>query len=232
MKLAIMQPYFLPYLGYFQLIHAVDKFVILDDVNFIKKGWVNRNRILVNNEPSSFSLPLKSISQNKKINELYRFRDDKWEKKFFNTLYHSYGKAPFYENVFNLIESIIHHEEDNLSQFLTDSLKTLNSYLGIKTTIKRSSENYRNQYLKGAERLIDICHQESADEYINPPGGKSLYNKEEFKEKGINIYFLEPGNVQYNQYKNHFIPGLSILDIMMFNSPQDIGKMLKIYTLV
>jgi hypothetical protein len=232
MKLAIMQPYFLPYIGYFQLFHAVDKFIFLDDVNFIKKGWINRNRILINNEPTYFTLPLKSLSQNKQINELYRYRDAKWEKKFLNTLYHSYSKAPFFKNVFNLMEAIIHHEEDNLSQFLTGSLQTLNKYLGITTTVKRSSENYRNQHLKGAERLIDICLHEAADEYINPPGGKSLYDKEEFKENGIHIFFLEPGNIQYNQYKNHFIPGLSILDVMMFNNPQEIRKMLKIYTLV
>lgn len=102
-----MQPYLFPYLGYFQLIQAVDKFILLDDVNFIKRGWVNRNRILVNGKDHLFSLPLQRASQFKKINDLKLADYPGWRNRFFKTLTHAYRQASQYEPVMKMLHQAL-----------------------------------------------------------------------------------------------------------------------------
>lgn len=232
MKLAIMQPYIFPYIGYFQLIKAVDKFVIYDDVNFINRGWINRNRILVNGKDSLFTIPLKEASQNKLINEIEVNWDDAWKSKWLKTLGQSYKKAPYFQQVRPIIEQTLGQEKTIFSEIIVENLKLINAYLGITTEIIPSSAIYQNIELKAQTRILDICLQEKANHYINPIGGIELYQKEVFEEKGMQLNFIKSMPVQYPQLKNDFVPWLSILDVLMFNSVEQIQTFLDSYELV
>jgi len=232
MKLAIMQPYIFPYIGYFQLIKAVDKFVIYDDVNFINRGWINRNRILVNGKDSLFTIPLKEASQNKLINEIEVNWDDAWKSKWLKTLEQSYKKAPYFQQVRPIIEQTLEQEKTIFSEIIVENLKLINAYLGITTEIISSSSIYQNTELKAQTRIVDICLKEKANHYINPIGGIELYQKEVFEEQGMQLNFIKSKSVQYPQLKNDFVPWLSIIDVLMFNSVEQIQTFLDSYELV
>jgi hypothetical protein len=232
MVLAIMQPYFLPYAGYFQLVKAVDKFVLYDDVNFINRGYINRNNLLVNGKPSLFTIPLKEASQNKLIREISLSDDPSWRKKLLKTVEQSYKKAPKFELVFPLFQNIVEHESENIAAFCHHSLVAICQYLDIRTEIIPSSTIYDNSTLRAQERILDICLQERATHYINPQGGKELYDKETFARREIKLSFLEAKLSAYPQFKFPFIPGLSILDILMFNDVAETHHLLNDYQLV
>lgn len=233
MKCAVMQPYFFPYIGYWQLINIVDTFIIFDDVNYIKKGWINRNRILVNNKAFLFTLPIIGATQNKKINQLKIDINSKWSGKFLNTLHHNYKKAPYFDDVYNLIKIIINSEIELLSSYIYNSIVLIHQYLNGKTKIIPTSSIYENQNLNAEERIIDICIHEKATKYINPIGGLELYSRENFQKKGIDLFFLKTNEIEYQQSQdNHFVPNLSIIDIMMYNSKEIIDKFLNACTLI
>lgn len=232
MKIAIMQPYIFPYIGYFQLINAVDKFIIYDDVNFINKGWINRNRILVNGKDSLFTIPLKEASQNKLINSIEVNWDNAWKSKFLKTIEQSYKKAPHYQQVLPLIEGLLNTEKSIFSEIIFENLTQVCQYLEIKTEIVPSSRIYQNTDLKAQERIIDICLQEKTDTYINPIGGLELYDKAPFQAIGKELFFIKSKAIRYTQFKNEFVPWLSIIDILMFNSPEQISTLLNDYELV
>ena len=191
MKVSIMQPYFFPYIGYFQLIANSDVFVIYDDVNFIKKGWINRNSILVNNTSYLFSMPLQNVSQNKLINEIFISDLDKWKMDLLKTISSSYKKAPFYQDVYPLIEKIISFDELNLAIYIQNSIQNLCAYLNINTKLIMSSEIVKNNGLKGENKIIDICLQLGANQYVNAIGGFELYTKENFRVKNIDLKFIK-----------------------------------------
>ena len=232
MKLAIMQPYFMPYLGYWQLISAVDKFILLDDANFIKKGWINRNNILVNGQSKLFTIPLIEASQNKRIKEISISNDAKWAVNFLKTIEYGYKKAPFFNQVFPLIQECVSCGDKNLSDFTYFSIKTVCSYLNIETQIIPSSSVYNNLELKASARILDICVKEKADDYINPIGGTELYDKSTFLEKGINLHFLKTSEIKYSQFNQEFVPWLSIIDVMMFCSDDEIKSSLAKFSLL
>jgi hypothetical protein len=216
MTIAIMQPYILPYVGYLQLMAAVDKFIIYDDVNFINRGWINRNRMLVNGQDFMFTVPLKNASQNKLINEIELSDDTKWREKLLKTIEQAYKKAPQFGTVYGLIEQIINNKSEKVTDFVADSFVVLNDYLEIKTEIVRTSAIYNNTQLKAQERILDICKQEQAQHYINPIGGMALYDRAFFEESHIKLNFIQSKPVHYQQFKNQFVPWLSILDLLMF----------------
>lgn len=232
MRIAIMQPYFFPYVGYFQLINTVEKFVILDDVNYINRGWINRNRILVNNKEHIFTIPLEKSSQNKLISEISILDNKKWKLKLLKTIEFAYKKAPFFFLVFPLIEDIILKDERNLSAFTYHSIINIKKYIGITTEIVPSSSKYKNNKLKADKRILDICKQESATQYINPIGGTELYSKELFLKNKVILNFLKPTEIRYIQFNSKFIPWLSIIDVMMFNSKETIISFLSKYELI
>lgn len=190
MKLAIMQPYIFPYIGYFHLIDSVDTFVFYDDVNFINSGWVNRNKILVNGKDFLFTIP-SDWSQNKKINEIFvSGQYEIWKNKFFTTLKHSYGKEKHYKECFKIIEETFSNN-NSLNEICKQSIKNILKYLEIEKKIVDSSNVFNNQYLKSSDRIIDICKKTDANVYINTAGGKELYSKEDFKKESINLYFIK-----------------------------------------
>lgn len=227
-----MQPYFFPYIGYFQLIANSDVFVIYDDVNFIKKGWINRNNILVNNSSYLFTMPLKSVSQNKLINEIFISDIDKWKIDILKTISNSYKKAPFFDDVFPIIEKIISFDELNLALYIQNSIQNLCAYLKINTKIIMSSEIDKNNELRGESKIIDICLQLKANQYVNAIGGIELYKKENFSEKNIDLKFIKTENIIYKQFKDDFTPWLSIIDVIMFNSVDETRKLLNKFELI
>jgi hypothetical protein len=232
MKVGIMQPYFMPYIGYFQLLNLVDKFIIYDNIQYTKKGWVNRNRILLNGEISSISIPLRKDSDYLNINE--RYLAENWERekiKLINKIRQAYIKAPNFNNFFPVLEKIINHQNENLFEFIYNSIICLNDFLGIDTEIIISSTIKINHELKSEEKVLAICKFVNAKQYINPIGGFKLYDKNQFKKESIYLSFLKTDNIIYNQFQNNFIPFLSIIDIIMFNSKDEIMSFLVKYKL-
>lgn len=232
MKVAIMQPYFFPYIGYFQLIKAVDTFVVYDDVNYIKKGWINRNFMLVNGNSYLFRMALQSVSQNKHINQIEIDENSNWKQDLLKTITLSYKKAPFFGQVFPILESIIMFEEKNLSKFLANLLRQVCDYLKIDTKIINSSAINKNEEAKGQDKIIEICKKIKADHYINPIGGLALYDKENFLDEKLLLNFIKTNPIEYKQFNNKFLPWLSIIDVMMFNSIEEISLFLDNYELV
>jgi hypothetical protein len=232
MTIAIMQPYIFPYIGYFQLINAVDKFIIYDDVNYINKGWINRNNILVSGQTHLFTIPLKDASQNKLINEVELSKNDPWQKKFLKTVQQSYQKAPYFQKVFVLIEEIVNLDVQTVYELTLNALIKTSAFMEIKTEIVPSSSIYNNTNLKGPERILDICKQENASHYINPIGGMELYDKSKFEKEGIRLDFIKSVSSPYIQFKNAFVPWLSVIDVLMFNSPDEIRQQLEAYELI
>ena len=229
MKVAIMQPYFFPYIGYFQLINAVDIFVIYDDVNYIKQGWVNRNRILINNTVHYFTLQIKGASSFRKIKDITIGNN---RLKLLKTIEQSYKNASQFENVHLLITDILTSEEENLSKFLMYSLKKIVEYLGIKTVFMLSSEIDINTVAKAEDKIITICKKLGAINYINAIGGQELYNKTKFDENSLKLQFLKTNVIQYNQFNANFVPWLSIIDVLMFNDKTAFFELLNNYELV
>ncbi|HWB93115.1 MAG TPA: WbqC family protein [Puia sp.] len=236
MKIAIMQPYIFPYLGYFQLISAVDKFIVYDDVNFIKQGWINRNNILLNGQGHLFSIPVENLTSFKKINQtkvslrLY----PAWFAKFDKTLQMAYKKAPFFETVYPMVNRILAGGEasESIAHLCTEAIREVKSYLGIGTRMQTTCTHYNNDSLKAEERVLDICKRESATVYINAIGGRELYSNASFKAQGIDLYFIQPGSIEYPQFTNTFVPYLSIIDCLMFNPADKISSMLENYKLI
>jgi hypothetical protein len=223
MKLGIMQPYFLPYLGYWQLIKAVDKYVVYDNVTYIKGGWINRNNILASGEKKLFTISLKGASSFRLINEIEIGDDFENMHKMVQT---NYARAPYFKDVKKLLEVMVSFESRVLSHFITNSIQEILKYLDIHTKILISSEMPLYTDAKGKNKVIEICEYLGADTYYNAIGGQDLYDREEFAAHGIELKFLKTNLVPYVQLKNDFVAGLSILDVLMFNSPDTVNRML------
>jgi hypothetical protein len=228
MKLAIMQPYFLPYIGYFQLINAVDVFVFLDDVNFIKSGWINRNRILNHGLPHIFTLDLVKPSQNKLINETIR-KDN--TEKLIKTIQFCYGKAPGFLKVFPLLQKILRSQKLNLAKFASNSIEETCAFIGLKKKILFSSKIEKDSSLRAQNKIIEICKLLGANQYINFSSGRYLYSYDFFKNNNIQLSFIKTDSIIYKQFSNEFIPDLSIIDILMFNEVNKIKGFLDSFTL-
>ena len=225
MKVGIMQPYFLPYLGYLQLIKSVDKFVVYDTIQYTKKGWINRNRYLLNNQPASFTIPIKKDSNYLYVNQRY-LADDylNYNKKTLRKLEQSYKKAPNFDKVFSLISDMfLFDKSNNLFDFIFHSLQLLTNNLEIETPFIKSSEIFGDDAtLKSKNRVINLCKQLSADECINPIGGAELYDKQDFKKEGLILNFHKINRIEYAQFSHTHVPYLSVLDAMMFTDAKSL----------
>ncbi len=235
MKIAVMQPYFFPYIGYFQLIQAVDEFVFFDDVNFIKKGWIHRNNILVNNIAHRFTIPLKKASQNKLIHQVYVSEDHEWKEKLKKTLYHAYKDAPYFNQIFHLFSATIDVENKSISEFAVNSVISVLDYLDMKKDlILSSSLDYSRNNVTAQQKIISICDQLRADHYVNPINGQSLYHKDEFYKQSISLSFIKTSkSLLYKQGEStDFVPNLSMIDVLMYNSIDNVKHLLKMYDLI
>ncbi|WP_345974718.1 WbqC family protein [Sulfurimonas sp. HSL3-7] len=233
MTIAIMQPYLFPYIGYWQLIDAVDKFVVYDNIQFEKGGWFNKNNILLFGKKTLFSIPLKKDSYQLDVVER-RLADHASQQidKILRQIENGYKKAPYFNDVFPLLESIFSFDEKNLFFYTYNSIMKVAEYLDIDTEIVVSSTLKIDHTLKGEEKVLAINKYLHADHYINAIGGQSLYVKETFAKAGVKLNFIDTKIIEYKQFDDVFVPFLSIIDIMMFNSKEKIQTMLKSYTLI
>lgn len=229
-KLAIMQPYFFPYLGYFQLINCVDAFVIYDNIEFTKTGWIRRNRILNFDHDRYIVVPVKKASDYSLVGDLeiapsYDF------KKMLRVIKGAYERSPYFDETFQLLKNIIPPKTSKLFDYILGMTKSLCAYLDIQTKIIISSSIRINHSLKAQEKVLALCVALNANVYINPTGGKALYDKDVFAKTGIELLFHRMSDFTYTQFKEPFIPNLSIIDVMMFNSKEKIKELLKMYIL-
>lgn len=234
MKIAIMQPYFFPYIGQFQLIHAADRFILCDDVQYIRHGWINRNRVLKPNEGFYYiTVPLAKHSSAEPIRNIKVVDGQNWQQKILRQVEHYKKKAPFYSDVYSLLSDCFSTRETNIARLNACCFKSVCDYVGIDFTIEISSElglDYSN-IRQTDEWAIRLSEQLGASEYLNPIGGASLYSREKFRESNITLRFLQSNFRKYDQGRATFEPALSIIDVMMFNSPSDIKAMLNDYEL-
>lgn len=228
-RLAIKQPYFMPYIGFWQEVKLVDKYVFFDDVNFINRGWINRNYILIGGQKQLFSLSLEDKSQNKLINEI-KISDD--FSKLLKTISMAYKKAPYYKQTISLLESIFGYEDKNLARFVGNSIETVSKWLGFDTEFVYSSALDNDKALRRQDKIIDICENVGAGYYFDSTGALELYEKETFKNHGIQLQFIKSRITPYKQFNNEFVAGLSIIDVLMFNAPRAISQMLSNYELI
>ncbi|MES0488474.1 MAG: WbqC family protein [Leptospirales bacterium] len=221
-----MQPYFFPYIGYFQLIHEVDIFVVYDNIEYTKKGWINRNRIQQNGQEKTFSIPIKKDSDYLQISE--RLISPEFNRKnLLNQIRGAYGKAPYFKEIFPLLQEIILFSESNLFPYIYNSIVLLAEFLEIETKIRISSQIEMDHSLKGENRVIATCKALNADVYVNSAGGVDLYKPAHFQKEGVDLKFLKSELLTYEQFSQNFIPSLSIIDVLMFN-----GKKKLIDTLI
>ena len=236
-KVAIMQPYFFPYLGYWQMLNAVDKFVLYDDVNFITRGYVNRNSILINGKANLFSIPIKKSSQNRLIMDTKLNFDTKSREKFLKTIIMAYKKAPQFINFYPILEDIINNTTDDLSSYIKYAFKKTQEYIitqewKASPQILLSSEIKKDNKLSGQDKIIEINKQLGSTQYINAIGGQALYDKAEFAKNGIELYFIKMNEVKYKQFDNEFVPNLSFIDVLMFNDKAKVRELLGKYKLI
>lgn len=228
MKLAVMQPYLFPYVGYFQLISAVDKFVFYDDVNFIKNGWINRNRVLTGDGVAYFTIPLRGASSFKKISDVEMQPAAKWNRKILATISQAYARAPCVDATMTILEEVLREDSCRVAELAKRSVVAVTRYLGIQTEFVWTSVQYCNSALTGESRVRDICQREGASAYYNLPGGRELYDPDSFRSAGVELYFLQTQLLPYNQHRSTFEAGLSILDVLMWNSPAEVRRMLSV----
>jgi len=233
MTVGIMQPYLLPYIGYWQLLKLVDVFVIYDNIEFSKSGWFHRNYFLIGGDKKLFTISLKKDSNS--LDVINRFLAEDSEKQIQKTLMQiksAYRKAPYFDTVYPILQDIFSNKEKNLFGYIFFSIEKICQYLGINTKIVRSSNIKINHNLKAQAKVIAINKALKAKAYINTIGGRGLYDKNSFSAEAIDLKFIEPKLIEYKQFNTPFQSHMSIIDIMMFNSIEQISDMLENYTLI
>lgn len=226
-KIAAMQPYLFPYLGYFQLIAAADAFVIGDNLQYVKESWINRNRILVSRQEKLLTFPLKKSAHTARINE--RFFADDFDQEIASILARiatSYRKAPCFKQAYPLLESVLRHDERNLSRYAEHAIASLCAYIGIDTPLHTASRLGIGECTDKQDRVVRTVSRLGGTVYINPIGGLSLYDADYFRAHGIELLFHKMGDVRYRQFGDAFHPSLSIIDVLMFNSREQVRDML------
>ena len=232
-RLSIMQPYIFPYIGYFHLIESTEKIVFYDDVNYIKRGWINRNRILINNSDFLFTIPVEKASQNKLINEINPLIDSNFIDKFFAQIETAYKKAPYYYDVVEILKTVFSKHYENIADLAINSIRSVYKYLDkdIQWT-KSSISSPETKGMDKADRLIEITKNLGYQKYINAIGGQELYQKEYFNNKGVKLNFVKSQKIEYKQFNNDFVPWLSIIDILMFNDKNAVREQITAHNIV
>lgn len=254
MILAGMQPYFMPYLGYWQLINAVDKIIIYGYLNFIKGGWVNRNRIIQKNgEINYITVPLRKQSPSLLISEVQIDNSVNWSERMLKTIMINYKKAPYFDQIYPLIEKVLSKRYDTLMSINAESICGIAEFLEIDTIIDCDNERFveleeklaridtdyslfpyleKTRPEKMVARMLEQCRMENSQHLINALGGMELYDKKEFEQYGIKLEFIKMNDISYPQFNHDFVPNLSIIDVMMHNGKEGTKKLLNEYTLL
>ena len=226
MKLAIMQPYLLPYIGYFQLVAAADVFVVYDNIKYTKKGWINRNRMLENGQDAMFSVPLRQGSDALDVCER-EIAADFDAGKLLARFTGAYRRAPFFDETLPLLDAVLRHPQRNLFDFLHHALVRTCAHLGLQTQIRVSSTVPIDHGLKAQDKVLALCEALGAGTYINAIGGTELYAAADFQARGVELRFLRARPLEYPQLGNAFVPWLSIADVLMFNPLAEVQQLVR-----
>ncbi len=229
MKGAVMQPYFFPYIGYYQLAYEVEKFVFFDDVNYIKKGYINRNSILMNGALHQFTIPVVGVSQNKKINEHFYVGDF---SQFLEKIRIAYRWAPCFNDIFPMIQEAALGGNLNVAEKNAASIKLVFDYLGLDRSFYFSSGVQNDPPLKGQARIIDLCKKINVNEYVNAIGGRELYSQEDFGNEKMDLKFIKSDLQSYPQSSDNFVPNLSMIDVLMWNDASCVLNLLNKYSVI
>jgi hypothetical protein len=233
MTVSIMQPYFLPYLGYFQLINAADRFVVYDTIQYSKQGWMNRNRMLLNGKDAFFTLPVRKDSDFLYVEKRALIPDfEKHATYLHNLFFNAYRKAPFVEETLALIDSVLFYPESNLFAFLMHSIEAVCRHLEITTPLIKASVIPADHSRKGVDRVIDITLAIGGTVYRNPNGAAWMYHPDYFASRGLGLEILKMNAIEYPQFGNRFVPSLSILDVLMFNGKERTKELLNEFSLL
>lgn len=227
---ALMQPYLLPYLGYFHLMSAVDRFIIHDDVQYIKGGWINRNRFLRDGEPVIFTLPVRQGGHNRLISESH-YADQLPEalSRILRQFDAAYRGSDHYRAVVTFLRGVAPLGERSVVTFNAFMLRVLAKTFGLRASFSLSSELGIDPRSRGQDRVIEICRRVGADCYLNPLGGRDLYDREAFARAGLHLGFIESTFLQYPQASNSFVPALSIVDVLFGVGLEGMGPHLASY---
>lgn len=232
-KIGMMQPYLFPYLGYFQLISAVDVFVLGDDLQYVKESWINRNRILMNGKDKLITFPLKKGDYLSRINDRVFCDDFSGEMdKLLRVLYGAYAKAPYYKKVIPFLEEVIKYREPNLAKYADNSIRRICDFLNITTSIVTASDLGIHDVIDKQDRVVKTAKKLDGDIYVNFIGGVDLYDFDYFKENGLQLKFHRINDITYPQFGNEFVPLLSIIDVLMFNDVREVQRKLACYSLL
>ena len=232
MIVGIMQPYFFPYLGYFQLMAACDVFVLHDDVQYIKGGWVNRNRILRNGGASWLTMPVCQGASHLAINRRFYQLEQPIVARLLRRLEAAYRRAIRFDAIFPFIAELLAFGAPNVALFNANLLQQIALRLGIGTRLVSSSALDKTANLTGVDRVLDICRRLGATRYVNPIGGTRLYAAERFAADGVTLRFLQPELPDYPQFGQPFVANLSIIDALMFNDDLVLDRLMGSYRLM
>jgi hypothetical protein len=221
-----MQPYFFPYIGYFQLLAACDLFVVADDVQYIQQGWVNRNRILVHGAPAWITLPVAGADHSLPIHRREYVLEHRLANRIRRRIADAYRRAPHFARTMTLVDEVFDCRESGVASFNYHLLACVATRLSIDTPMRLASSIPREPGCEGQARVVDVCRRLGATTYINPSGGAALYNPNAFAKEGIHLRFLQSQAREYVQFGSPFVPWLSILDVLMFNDTKSVQEML------
>ena len=225
MKLGSMQPYFFPYLGYFDLIYSTDRWIVFDTVQYIRHGWVNRNRILHPRSGWQYIVaPLQKFHQDTSIRDILVQEGRDWRDRLLAQLEHYKKRAPCYSPTADLVRDCLDNNELSLSRLNVAILDKVCRYIGIPFRYDYLSE--MKLELGPVDGPGDWALRESealgAAEYINPPGGEALFDRAKFEAAGIKLTIQRFENMTYPCDGYGFEPSLSVIDVLMWNSPSDV----------
>lgn len=246
MKLAIMQPYFFPYIGYFQLIQAADKMILYDLVTYRKASWINRNRLIDRSKKAitSFGVPVQKFRFGTLVRDIRINQTTDWPAYIGRLIYYNYKKAPQFDTVYPLVKELLTFETDSIHEFNSNAIKQLASFINIDTEITHENTHYIKLEEELAlmelhdlsnvksRRIIEICRREGSPHYLNPSGGQALYQRSTFLDAQMGLSFVKSGEISYKQFIEPFTPNLSILDVLMHNSKEQVQQYINNYSLV
>jgi hypothetical protein len=254
MKLAVMQPYFFPYIGYFQCIHAADKYILYENLDYITEGWMHRNRILVkNSKPVYINARINGKSSSKKISEIALDQSPQWKKKLLHSVMLNYRGSHYFEEVYPLVETLVNGNQQFLFEYNAAIIKGISRFLDIETEIISDNSGYlaleerlekmdekdyalfpqlTTRPVKKVARVLEMCAAEKATVFLNAIGGRELYLKDEFKNYGIDLFFIKTGAITYPQFSREFYPHLSVIDALMHKGKEGTKELLNDYELV
>ncbi len=228
-----MQPYLFPYLGYFQLISAVDVFILGDNLQYVKESWINRNRILMNGKDRLITFPLKKGSLRSNINErVFADNFDEEMDRLLRVISSAYSKAPYFKKIFPFLRDLIKHPEPNLAKYAEHSIRRICEYLDIGTPILTASSLDVTEVEDKQDRVVKTAKKVGGEVYINFIGGMDLYDFDYFTRNGLGLKFHKINEITYRQFGNEFVPLLSIIDVLMFNDQPEARRKLSCYSLL